>query len=148
MKTLLLGAAIAVCALGRAYADPAEDALRAKAETCVRTAAPQVVPRADDLTDATNTLYRLCGVEITRVEDYDANAHTLADWQGRSSPAQLNGVVLDPLTGDLKTPPGFKMEWDSASASISELKRVTPDTELMAMIAQIVLEVRKPVKTQ
>jgi len=146
MRTLLLAVAIATCTLGRATADPAEDALRAKAETCIRSAAPEVAAKADSLMDAVYAVGWVCGVEVSRVETYDTNARTLADWEGRSSSDQLAGVALDPLTGELKTPPGFKMEWDSASATVLELTRVTPREELTALAARAVVAARTPVK--
>jgi hypothetical protein len=36
------------------------------------------------------------------------------------------------------------MEWDSASAELSELKRVTPREELNVVAAQAVIAARKP----
>ena len=145
MRTLLLAGALACFSLGAAMADPAEDALKAKAIACIRSAAPEVTAKAESLSDAVNVLVdALCAVQVGRLAAYDANARTLADWQGRSSPAQLAGVALDPLTGELATPPGFKMEWDSSSAELGELKRVTPREELNVVAAQAVIAARKP----
>lgn len=146
MKALLLAVAIAACSLGRAAADPAEDALKAKAEACIRSAAPDVAAKAEGIEDAVQSVGRLCGVEIIRVVDYDANARLVADWQGRSSPTQLTGVALDPLTGELHTPPGFKMDW--SLSALSEVKRTTPLEELNAFTARVVIDARKPMKTQ
>jgi hypothetical protein len=148
MKPLLLAVAIAACTVGRVAADPAEDALRAKAEACIRSAAPDVAAKAEGVEDAIQGVARLCNVEIARTINYEANARTLADWQGRSSSAQLVGVALDPLTGELKTPPGFKMEWDSSAANLRELKRITPQEELDAFAARAVIDARKPAKSQ
>jgi len=55
------------------------DALKAKAETSIRAGAPEVAAKAEGLVDAVDALHRLCGVEITRVEDYHENARKLAD---------------------------------------------------------------------
>jgi hypothetical protein len=147
MKSLLLAVAVAACSLGRAAADPAEDALKAKAEACIRSAAPEAAAaRAEGIQDAIEAVGWLCNVEISRVEDYDANARLLADWQGRSSPAQLAGVELDPLTGELRIPPGFKMDW--SLSALSEVKRIAPQAELNAFTARAVIDARKAMKTQ
>jgi hypothetical protein len=146
MKPLLLAVVFASCTLGRAAADPAEDALREKAESCIRSAAPDVAAKAEGVEDAIQGVALLCNVEIARVVNYDANARLLADWQGRSSPAQLAGVALDPLTGELRTPPGFKMDW--SLSALSEVKRVTPQEDLNAFAARVVIDARRPMKAQ
>ena len=148
MKMLLLGVAMAACPLADASADPAIDALKAKAEACMTSKAPDVAAKAENVTDAVGALSWVCGVEIARVDAYDKNARTLADWEGRSSSTQLAGVSLDPVTGELRIPPGFKIEWDSSSATVSDLGRVTPRDELNAFATRAVLAVRKPMKDQ
>jgi hypothetical protein len=109
---------------------------------------PEVAAKADNLTDAVYAVGWLCGVELGRVDAYDKNARTLADWEGRSSSTQLAGVGLDPVTGELKTPPGFKIEFDASSTTVSDLPRVTPRDELNAFAMRAVLAARKPTKTQ
>ena len=148
MRLLLLAIVMAACTLDGASADPAGDVLKAEAQASITVAAPEVAAKADNLTDAMYAISWLCGVEMARVDAYDKNARTLADWVGRSSSTQLAGVSLDPVTGELRTPPGFKVEWDSASAAVSDLGRVTPRDELNAFAVRAVLAARKPTKVQ
>jgi hypothetical protein len=85
---------------------------------------------------------------MARVDAYDKNARTLADWEARSSSTQLAGVSLDPATGELRTPPGFKIQWDASSVAVGDAGRATPRDELNSFAMRAVLALRKPTKGQ
>ena len=108
---------------GAAHADPTEDALAAKARDCITAAAPKVVARAHDLTDAVNFLVNdLCSVEIQHANTYVQSQRALEQLQATTASNQLNGVTIDPATGELKTPPGFTMPLNTTSIMLNAVR--------------------------
>jgi hypothetical protein len=142
VKRLLLAISITAFAT-TARADPAGDALFAKAADCIRANAGEVAAKSRDLMDATQFLVNgVCVVEISHVDNYAANLRTLTGWQAKNSSSQLAGVSLDPITGDLVTPPGFSLPFDAGSSYLTDLHHSSPSTALRAIAAHAVLDAK------
>jgi hypothetical protein len=138
MRRLLmttLAAGVALVAGAASAADPG-DALRDKADACVRDNAARVVAVSPTPIDAVNFLVdAVCAQAIDRAHTYQNNARMLADWRARPvrppmaidpkrgppsafeqrelddaarTTAQLADVSVDPQTGEMVTPPGFE----------------------------------------
>jgi hypothetical protein len=126
MRLVLLAGLFAVGLGVTAHADPTEDALSSKARDCITSAAPRVVVRAHDLTDAVNFLVNdLCSVEIQHANTYVQSKRTLEQLQATTAANQLSGVAIDPTTGELKTPPGFTMPLDTSTIMLKALRGIT-----------------------
>jgi hypothetical protein len=54
----------------------------------------------------------------------------------------LTGVQLDPQTGELKTPPGFRVDTGSSSIELHWLVREKLSDEFEAAVARAVLDTR------
>ena len=142
MKTLLGATLASFCFLGPAVADPAGDALYAKAVACIRSAAPEVIKKAEGLTDAMNFIINgVCVVDVQHAEAYAESERTLAEWSAKESSTQMSGVTVDPNTGELKAPPGFLSDIGRV-VFLNELNRTTPRVGLFAEAARAVLAAR------
>ena len=143
MKTYALAVAVAAAAVGVAHADPAADGLSAKAEACIRAAAPEVSRLTPNPSEAVTFLVGdLCAVEIQRAEAYAGNARTLAELQASMPPAAVANVSLDPVTGELKTPSGFAIPMGVTGSLLSSLRNQNPRARYAAFAARAVLAAR------
>jgi hypothetical protein len=139
MRAILLSCAATVLLAHPALADPAGGGLSAKAEACIRSEAPVVSRMTATLTDAVNFLISdLCGVEVSRAENFEANSRTVSQLQATMPAPALAGVSVDPNTGDLKYPPGFSPPIGSTSALLS-MRSFTPRPKFAAIAARAVL---------
>jgi hypothetical protein len=143
MKSILFAAlaAAAILPAATALADPAGEALEAKADACVRAQAPQVSAMSSSPNDAVNFLVDdLCGVQIQRAENYASNQRVLAVWQATMPATALANVSVDPGSGEMKTPPGFSPPLNTSSMMLSTLRNITnPRAHYRALAAQAVL---------
>jgi hypothetical protein len=123
MKAVLIAGLIAGGLGGAASADPTADALATKAQDCINSAAPKVVARSRDLTDAVNFLVNdLCSVEIQHANAYASSKLELEQLQATTASTQLAGVTIDPATGELKTPPGFALPLNTTTIMLNALR--------------------------
>ncbi|HZZ32618.1 MAG TPA: hypothetical protein VFE10_11565 [Phenylobacterium sp.] len=143
MKSMLFAALAAAVILpaATALADPAGEALEAKADACIRAQAPQVSAITPSPNEAVTFLVDgLCGVEIQRAETYNSNQRVLAQWQATMQAAALANVSVDPASGELKSPPGFSPPLNTSSMMLSTLRNITnPRAHYRALAAQAVL---------
>jgi hypothetical protein len=140
MKPVLLAGLLAVGLGGAAGADPTGDALSAKAQDCITSAAPKVVARSRDLTDTVNFLVNdLCGVEVQHANAYVQSKQALEQLQATTASTQLAGVTIDPTTGELKTPPGFALPLNTTSIMLNALRGGAQSADYRSIAARAVL---------
>jgi hypothetical protein len=141
MKPVLIAGLMAVGLGGAASADPTGDALSAKAQECITSAAPKVVARSRDLTDAVNFLVAdLCSVEIQHANAYAQSKQELEQLQATAASTQLAGVTIDPNTGELKTPPGFTAPLNTTTIMLNAVRGVAGQSaDYRAVAARAVL---------
>jgi hypothetical protein len=140
MRIIIAAAIAAVCVVGVARADPAGDALSAKAEACIKSAAPEVSRMSADPTAAVGFLVNdLCAVEVQRAESYASNSRMLGELQATMPPVALEKVSIDPVTGELRTPPGFSAPLNVSSAMLTTLRNLNPRARFAAFAARAIL---------
>jgi hypothetical protein len=168
MKALFAGA-LAAMTVGSvadaAQPDAAADALRAKAEACLRANAADAVRYSTSLVDAVDFLTEnLCAPPISHLLRYRENTARLALWRGafpledtaedresrqsREAMAKMRSsmakVVIDPETGEIVVPPGEKAPYlASVTFSIAGTSKQAAPPELRAIAAQAVLDAKR-----
>ena len=144
MRAILISAIVAASVGGIANADPTADALSAKAEECIKAAAPRVAANSQGLTDAVNFLVNdLCGVEIQHANTYSQSTRALEQLKAVTASAQLAGVTIDPATGELNTPPGFAAPLNTTNIMLNALRPIAGQAgQFRSVAAKAVLAAR------
>ena len=139
---LLIALLASMASVSRAAEPDANgDALLRKAEACIRAQAPAAASVAQNPNEAvTFVIDGLCAVEVQHFETYQRNVLMLAGWratpakpaievdsahpskfeqtlldQAAETNAGLAKVTIDPVTGEMTTPPGFRPPLDTSS---------------------------------
>jgi hypothetical protein len=141
MKAILVAAILATSFGGVAIADPAGDALAAKAEECIKSAAPKVAANSQSLTDAVNFLTNdLCGAEVQHATTYAQSLRSFEQLKATEAPSQIVGIKIDPETGELNTPPGFSMPLNMNTVMLNAFRATSgPALQLRSFAAKLVL---------
>lgn len=144
MKAMLLAGIVAAGIVSSAKADPAGDALSAKADECIRAAAPKISSMSQSLTETVNFLVEdLCVEEIKHADAYAGNIRLLEGWRATTAGTQLIGITVDPTSGELKTPPGFAPPLNTSAMMLNTLRAsLAPLARYRSLAAKAVLTAR------
>jgi hypothetical protein len=123
MKAVVIAVGLVASIAGVAKADVAGDALSAKAEDCIRTAAPRVAASSQSLSDAVNFLVSdLCGIEVQHANAYAQSLRSLEQLKATAATTQLAGITIDQATGELTTPPGFTAPLNTTTLMLNAMR--------------------------
>lgn len=123
MRALVIAGILAASTTGMAKADAAGDALSARAEDCIRAAAPKVAASSQSLSDAVTFLVSdLCGVEVQHANAYAQSLRSLEQLKATAATTQLAGVTIDQTTGELRTPPGFAAPLNTTTLMLNAVR--------------------------
>ncbi len=144
MRAALLATTMLLATVRTALADPVEDALYQKANSCIEINAAKVGALSPNPHEAVNFLVDdLCVTDISHIENYAQNAQTLTQWRATQAASQLAGVSINSTTGELITPPGFSPPLNASLALVNALHNsVAAREKLRAIAAQAVLNVK------
>ena len=145
--------------------DATGQAMLGKAETCIKSQAPAAAAVSKSPNDAVSFILEgLCAVEVQRFETYQRNLATLAGWratpvkpviavdpahpspldktmldQAAQTTSDLAKVTIDPETGDMVMPPGFRAPMDTATMMNALYRGAEQRARFQAVAASAVL---------
>ena len=146
MRALVIAAILATSMAGMARADAAGDALSAKAEACIREAAPKVAASSQSLSDAVTFLVNdLCGIEVQHANAYAQSLRSLEQLKATAATTQLAGITIDQTSGELTTPPGFVVPLNTTSLMLNAMRGVAGQApQYRAIAANTALAAARP----